>query len=59
LFRSGLLHAPQLAADWQEFSNLKGHNTVYKLIGPALVPQEHTEATANVEKRIEFIKGEM
>jgi prefoldin beta subunit len=54
-----LLHAPQLAADWQEFSNLKGHNTVYKLIGPALVPQEHTEAKANVEKRIEFIKGEM
>jgi len=43
----------------QEFANLKAHNTVYKLIGPGLVPQDHSEAKANVEKRIEFIKSEM
>lgn len=43
----------------KEFSGLKAHNTVYKLVGPALVPQDNAEARANVEKRIEFIKAEM
>lgn len=43
----------------QEFGTLKSHNTIFKLIGPALVPQEQGEAKANVEKRIEFIKTEM
>jgi len=43
----------------QEFSLLKDHNTVYKLIGPALVPQDQAEAKSNVEKRLEFIRGEM
>jgi len=46
-------------ADDQEFSLLKDHNTVYKLIGPALVPQDQAEAKSNVEKRLEFIRGEM
>lgn len=48
-----------LRANNQEFSLLKDHNTVYKLIGPALVPQDQAEAKSNVEKRLEFIRGEM
>lgn len=32
---------------------------VYKAIGPALVKQEKGEAQSNVEKRIEFINGEI
>lgn len=43
----------------QEFTLLKSHNTVFKLIGPSLVPQDANEAKANVEKRLEFIKNEM
>jgi prefoldin beta subunit len=43
----------------QEFAQLKSHNTVFKLIGPALVPQDANEAKVNVEKRLEFIKNEM
>ncbi|RSH84485.1 uncharacterized protein EHS24_006006 [Apiotrichum porosum] len=43
----------------KEFGTLKSHNTIFKLIGPALVPQEQGEAKANVEKRIEFIKTEI
>jgi len=46
-------------ADNQEFTLLKDHNTIYKLIGPALVPQDSTEAKSNVEKRLEFIRSEM
>jgi len=43
----------------QEFAQLKSHNTVFKLIGPSLVPQDANEAKVNVEKRLEFIKNEM
>ncbi|KAK4688149.1 prefoldin beta subunit, partial [Tremellales sp. Uapishka_1] len=43
----------------KEFALLKAHNTVYKLIGPSLVPQEQGEAKANVEKRLEFIRAEI
>lgn len=43
----------------QEFSTLKADNTIFKLVGPALVEQDATEAKANVEKRLEFIKSEM
>jgi prefoldin beta subunit len=43
----------------QEFTLLKPHNTVYKLVGPSLVPQEQAEAKTNVEKRLEYIKAEM
>ncbi|CAK9786658.1 Prefoldin [Cutaneotrichosporon oleaginosum] len=43
----------------KEFAALKPHNTVYKLIGPGLVQQDHAEAKANVEKRLEFIKSEI
>jgi len=43
----------------KEFTILKPHNTVYKLVGPALVPQDQAEAKTNVEKRIEYIKNEI
>ncbi|KAG8902527.1 hypothetical protein FRB99_004362 [Tulasnella sp. 403] len=43
----------------KEFSQLKPSNTIYKLIGPVLVRQEQSEAKGNVEKRLEFIKGEI
>lgn len=43
----------------QEFVTLTPQNTVYKLIGPVLVQQDATEAKGTVEKRLEFINGEM
>ena len=43
----------------QEFATLKPHNTVYKLVGPILVPQEQSEAKLNVDTRLDFIRGEM
>lgn len=43
----------------KEFGKLTDSNQVYKLIGPVLVKQDQVEAKTNVEKRIEFIKGEM
>ncbi|KDQ18135.1 hypothetical protein BOTBODRAFT_104922 [Botryobasidium botryosum FD-172 SS1] len=43
----------------KEFTGLGPNNQVYKLIGPILVKQDQSEARANVEKRIEFIKGEI
>ena len=32
---------------------------VYKLIGPTLIKQDPVEAKSNVNKRLEFIKGEL
>lgn len=32
---------------------------IYKRTGPVLVPQDFSEAKDNVEKRIEFIRGEL
>lgn len=32
---------------------------IYKLVGPTLLKQDRAEALENVEKRVEFIKGEM
>ncbi|OCF58208.1 prefoldin beta subunit [Kwoniella mangroviensis CBS 10435] len=43
----------------KEFNQLKSHNTVYKLVGPSLVPQDQNEAKVNVEKRLDFIKSEI
>lgn len=43
----------------QEFKTMTPTQTVYKLIGPVLVEQDQAEARGNVEKRLEFIKGEM
>ena len=43
----------------QEFGTLKPENTIYKLVGPVLVPQEQAEAKANVDKRLDFIRNEL
>ncbi|KAG9314266.1 prefoldin subunit 6 [Chiua virens] len=43
----------------KEFANLTPNNTVFKLVGPVLVPQDQTEARTNVETRLEFIRSEM
>lgn len=42
-----------------ELGLLQPSNTVYKLIGPALVKQDLTEAKQTVEKRLEYITKEM
>ncbi|GAA5913968.1 uncharacterized protein JCM6883_000136 [Sporobolomyces salmoneus] len=43
----------------KEFSNLTPENQVYKLIGPILMKQDQDEAKHNVEKRLEWIEGEI
>jgi prefoldin beta subunit len=43
----------------QEFTTLTPNNVVFKLVGPGLVKQDQAEARANVDKRLEFIRGEM
>ena len=43
----------------KEFAALKSHNIVYKMIGPVLVKQDTEEARSNVDKRLEYIKGEI
>merc|ERR1712122_170969 len=43
----------------EEIDRLEDDARVFKLIGPALVKQETTEAKQNVEKRIEYISGEL
>lgn len=43
----------------QEFALLEEDANIYKLIGPVLVKQDRSEATSNVDKRLEFIRAEM
>ncbi|KAF8530703.1 Prefoldin [Gautieria morchelliformis] len=43
----------------KEFAQLQPSNTIFKLIGPVLVKQDRGEAKANVETRLEYIKGEI
>ncbi|GAA5839449.1 hypothetical protein JCM5353_008704 [Sporobolomyces roseus] len=43
----------------KEFSTLTPQNQVYKLIGPILMKQDQEEAKHNVEKRLEWIDGEI
>ncbi|GAA6017817.1 hypothetical protein JCM11491_004633 [Sporobolomyces phaffii] len=43
----------------KEFSTLAPENQVYKLIGPILMKQDQDEAKHNVEKRLEWIDGEI
>ncbi|KAI8811341.1 Prefoldin [Cladochytrium replicatum] len=43
----------------KEFELLKDDSEIYKLIGPVLVKQEKVEASANVNKRIEYISAEI
>ncbi|KAJ1817946.1 Prefoldin subunit 6 [Coemansia sp. RSA 2675] len=42
-----------------EFKLLDDGARVYKMIGPVLVPQDKAEASANVEKRLEYITEEL
>ncbi|TIA72752.1 hypothetical protein E3P89_01886 [Wallemia ichthyophaga] len=42
-----------------EFNKLTPNNTIYKLVGPALVEQDQHESKLNVEKRLDFIKSEI
>nr|CAG4645983.1 EOG090X0MQF [Lynceus sp. MCZ IZ 141354] len=42
-----------------ELDLLEDSGNVFKLIGPVLVKQELQEARHNVEKRIEYISGEL
>ena len=43
----------------QELDKMEDEAPVYKLIGPVLMSQDLEEARQNVDKRIEFIRGEM
>ncbi|XP_052788276.1 prefoldin subunit 6-like [Mya arenaria] len=43
----------------EELERLEAAATVYKMIGPVLVKQEMTEAKDNVQKRIDYISGEL
>jgi prefoldin beta subunit len=38
---------------------LTPNNVVFKLVGPVLVKQDQVEAKSNVDKRLEFIGGEI
>lgn len=43
----------------EELKLLDGDAKVYKLMGQVLVPQDQPEAEQNVDKRLDFIKGEI
>ncbi|KAK2186728.1 hypothetical protein NP493_193g04080 [Ridgeia piscesae] len=43
----------------QELDLLEDGATVYKMIGPVLVKQDTEESRQNVQKRIDYITGEM
>lgn len=43
----------------KELAKLTPDQTVYKRIGPALLPQDHNDAKDNVNKRLEFIEKEL
>lgn len=43
----------------KELEEIKDDGQVYKLIGPALIPQSLPDAKNNVAKRLEFIAKEL
>jgi len=43
----------------EELDILEDGSNVYKLIGPVLVKQDHSEAKINVQKRMDYITGEL
>ena len=43
----------------QELDLLESDGKVFKMMGPALIQQDVGEATATVQKRIQYITGEM
>lgn len=42
-----------------EFEHMDENTKIYKMMGPALMPQDYSEAKSNVEKRMEYIQGEI
>ena len=48
-----------LCVSQQELIGLEKDANVYKMIGPVLVKQDVEEAKQNVQKRIDYITGEM
>ena len=42
-----------------EIATLEPDAQIFKLVGPVLIPQESAVATDNVQKRIEYIEGEL
>lgn len=43
----------------EELSLLKASGEVYKMVGPILLRQDHTEAKENIDKRMSYIKNEL
>ncbi|CAG8548173.1 16103_t:CDS:2 [Funneliformis mosseae] len=43
----------------KEFKLLKDDANIFKLIGPVLVKQDKSEATTNVNKRLDYIRSEI
>ncbi|KAK4050946.1 Prefoldin subunit 6 [Microbotryomycetes sp. JL221] len=43
----------------KEFAVLTPQNQIFKLVGGVLLKQEQSEAKANVDKRLEYIQGEI
>ena len=43
----------------KEFEILEPSGIIWKLVGPVMVKQDRDEARANVDKRIEFITGDI
>ncbi|GAA5944115.1 hypothetical protein JCM3775_003906 [Rhodotorula graminis] len=43
----------------KELANLTDSNSVFKLVGPILMKQDQSEARHNVDKRLEWIAGEI
>lgn len=52
-------HPPLATSIAPELDMVEEDANVYKLIGPALIKQDVTEAKANVDKRIEYITTEL
>jgi chaperonin cofactor prefoldin len=50
---------PLAPAPLQELSRLDDDANIFKLIGPALIKQDQLEAKSNVQKRLDYIKGEL
>merc|ERR1711998_736599 len=42
----------------KELNLLEDEAAVFKLVGPVLIPQDLIEAKANVQKRLDYMKGE-
>jgi prefoldin beta subunit len=43
----------------EELDLLKSDDVIFKLVGPVLLKQDLVEANQNVQKRIDYIKGEL